>query len=171
MGKKFVVSTGVSQPNTSPVSAGALPKFLFVYFDAAKAKGEVVQWSDTAGVLGYGVEDAVGHSTRVAGVVAQAATAAGWGWIQTTGYCDYVLTDGGVVAPNADTLQGDPFLAAIADHGGSNPGAQGRSAAEADGTAGYDLAVFAINLAADSGDAGDGSDTGYCILCCKVPGD
>jgi len=154
---KYSTMSGFSDPNTVPLDFGALPKYRYVYFEQAVAKGEVQQWSDTPGLLGVGVEDPVAHSTRVAGVAGAALGAAGYGWLQTGGYCDYIKTDGAVDAPNADTLQGDVYLEATASET-----AAGLTAAELDGTAGYDHSAFAINLAEDHAV----NDTGYCILCC-----
>ena len=95
-GNRGIVAQGLGDPNTTPLTAGALPEFRFVYFEQAVAKGECQQWSDTAGLLGVGVEDPASNSYRVAGVAAQTVAAAGWGWIQTAGYCDYIITDEGV---------------------------------------------------------------------------
>lgn len=148
---------GVANPNTTKFSGGAKPSFVYVYFENAMAAGEVAQWSDTSGKLGWGVEDAVANSTRVAGVVPEAITAAGWGWLQCGGYCDYIITDGNVAAPNADTLQGDIYLIANA-----SPYAIGATAAELDGTAGLYMAAFAMNLKAD-----DATPVTTCILHCK----
>jgi hypothetical protein len=150
---------GVANPNTTKFSGGAKPSFIYVYFENVMAKGEVAQWSDTAGKLGWGVEDAVAGSTRVAGVVPEAVTAVGWGWLQCGGYCDYVLTDGNVTAPNADTLQTDCFLIANA-----TPYATGQTVAELE-TAASSIgtnSVFAINLTVD-----DATPVTTCILCCK----
>lgn len=152
---------GIANPNTTKFSHGAQPKFILAFFENAMSKGEVAQWSDTTAYLGFGVEDAVNYSTRVAGVVPVAvSTANTWGWLQTTGYCDYINTDGSVAAPNADTLQGDVGLHASANS--AAPRAIGATAAEVDGTAGYDMANFAMNLAADTS-----GNLGYCILHCK----
>lgn len=149
----------VANPNTSVFYNGHAPKYKYVYFENAMSKGEVAQWSDTTAYLGYGVEDAVDNSTRVAGVVPVAITAAGWGWLQSGGFCDYITTDESVAAPNADTLQGDVYLTAGANSGA--PRAVGKNAAELDGTAGLYMSAFAINLAADTG------AVGVCILVCR----
>lgn len=148
---------GVANPNTTKFSGGAKPSFIYVYFENVMAAGEVAQWSDTAAYLGFGVEDAVAYSTRAAGVVPEAVTAVGWDWLQCGGYCDYIITDGAVDAPNADTLAGDPYLVANA-----SPYAIGRTSTELAATVGHYMAAFAMNLAAD-----DANAVGTCILCCK----
>lgn len=167
MSKVFVPPTGISDPNTTTLQAGALPTYRFVYFENAMSKGEIAQWSDSAAYLGYGVEDAVDYSTRVAGVVPQAQPA-GFGFLQTGGYCDYITTDTNVAAPNADTVAGDIYLYAM--NNSNAPRAVGATAAEfnalvlstTDTTS--VTAAFAMNLAADA------AAVGTCILMCRVPG-
>lgn len=158
-----VTIPGIANPNTTVFTGGAQPKFRYVYFENAMLKGEVAQWSDTSGKIGYGVEDAVDSSTRVAGVVPVAITAAGWGWLQTGGYCDYITTDTNVTAPNADTLQTDVYLLAL--NNTNAPCAIGKTAAEliAMMTTGADTAgptsVLGMNMVVDA------AAVGACILC------
>lgn len=156
---------GIANPNTTKFSHGAQPKFILAFFENAMSKGEVAQWSDTTAYLGFGVEDAVNSSTRVAGVVPVAvSTANTWGWLQAGGYCDYITTDGSVAAPNADTLQGDVYLQA--SNNSSAPRAIGvtnvESMGAADNSAGLIHSCFAMNLAADTS-----GNLGYCILMCR----
>lgn len=147
---------GMESPNAVDRTGGAQPKFIYVWFEGAMLTGEVCQWSDTAGYLGLGVEDTVADSSRVAGVVCQDMAAAGWGWIQTHGYCDYIITDGAVDAPDADTLTTTDCLL-VADNASH---AEGQTSDEV-ATSTHWHSVFAINLAADTSD-----NTGFCILHC-----
>lgn len=155
----------LANPNTTQFYNGHPPVYKYVYFENAMTKGEVAQWSDTAAYLGRGVEDSVNTSTRVAGVVPVTIAAAGWGWLQSGGYCDYITTDTNVAAPNADTLQGDIYL--VAEANTAAPRALGKTAAELNAmcttltdTAGFSSA-FALNLAADT------AAVGICILICR----
>lgn len=163
----------MSTPNTPPFEnpnttnwrgAGAVPKFRYVYHESAETKGAPRQWSDTTAWLGVGVEDTVATSTRVAGVCPETYTAAGWGWIQSGGFCDYLVTDGDVVAPESNTLTGDVYIVAAASGGP----AISKTAAEFNAmcttstdTAAY-TSAFALNLAADA----DTTNIGTCIIVC-----
>ena len=149
---------GLADPNTTSISGGARPKFRLVYFEQAVVKGECQQWSDTSGKLGFGVEDSIADSMHPAGVAAQAVSAAGWGWLQTGGYCDYVQGDGAVAAPGADH-SGDIYLVMNADEHAEGQAIADLQAADSGTLPG----AFAINLAASDGDAGDACT---CILCC-----
>ena len=157
-GNRGIIAQGLGDPNTSPLTAGALPEFRFVYFEQAVAKGECQQWGATAGLLGVGVEDPVAACVRPAGVAVQAVAAAGWGWIQTAGYCDYVLGDGSVAAPG-NAHDGDVYLvmAAAEQAVGQNLGEL--QAADSGTLPG----AFAMNLVVSDGDAGDACTA---ILCC-----
>ena len=163
----------MSTPNTPPIpspntlkwrGAGAVPKFRYVYHEAAETIGRVRQWSTTAEWLGVGVEDTVIGSTRVAGVTAEAMTAAGWGWIQTAGYCDYIVTDGNAIAPAADTLADDVVFRAAAAGAGCVPLSAAQAIAEMTTAADTMLpsSIFALNLAADV----DTTNLGKVILVC-----
>ena len=152
----------LANPNTTKFFHGHAPKFRYVYYLNAMTKGEIAQWTDTAANLGWGVEDAVVYTTRPAGVVPVTITAAGWGWIQYAGFCDYITTDGDVDVPHADTLQsGDLYLVADA-----NSLATGMTLAQFnDGTADANdtfgqTSLVALNLATDT------DTVGICQLIC-----
>ena len=145
-----VTIPGIANPNTTKFTGGAQPKFRYVYFEQAVAKGECQQWSDSAAWLGRGVEDPVADSPHPAGVAAEALTAAGWGWLQTGGYCDYIVTDTSVAAPGP-ARDGDVWMVMTAAEA-----AEGQTPAEVEAHDGG----FALNLAANVG------AVGTCILCC-----
>ena len=145
---KNLIVPGLADPNTTSITGGARPKFRLVYFAQEAVKGEAQQW-DVSQALGYGVEDvAADNCTTVAGVCAATVAAAGWGWIQTAGYCDYLITDEAVDAPATD-----PFLRCMNDN-------KWEGATTAEVTALADnvgaLAVTAINLAEDAVAVGKG---------------
>jgi hypothetical protein len=159
----------IANPNTTQFYHGAAPRFKYVYYANAMTKGEIAQWTDSADATtraGYSVQDADDQSTRVAGVCPATVAAAGYAWLQTGGYCDYVTTDTAVVAPNADSLAGDVYL--IAANNSGAPRAVGQSSTEfmAQCNAGTatcgPTSAFALNMAVDS------SAVGACILICNV---
>jgi len=145
---------GVPNPNTTKFTGGAQPKFRYVYFENDVTKGDCQQWSDTAALLGRGVEDiAAADSPHPAGVATETidvSAQGNWGWIQTGGYCDYITTDGNVAAPGANR-DGDVWMVMTAAEV-----AEGQQPAEVEAHSGG----FALNLAADTG------TVGVCILCC-----
>ena len=146
-----VTIPGIANPNTTKFTGGAQPKFRYVYFENAVTKGDCQQWSDTTALLGRGVEDiAASDSPHPAGVATETKTAAGWGWLQTGGYCDYITTDESVAAPGANR-DGDVWLVMT-----DAEVAEGQTAAEVEAHDGG----FALNLAADA------AAVGVCILCC-----
>jgi len=159
-GNRGIIAQGLGDPNTTPLTAGALPEFRFVYFEQAVAKGECQQWSDTAGLLGVGVEDSIADSMQPAGVAAQAVSGAGWGWIQTAGFCDYVLCDGDVNAPDGTDHSGDIYLVMTAAERAEGQQIADLQAADSGTLPG----AFAMNLKAD--DAADATAVTSCILCC-----
>jgi len=158
---KYTIGGGINDPNTAPITGGAQPKFRFVHYESGAVKGQTQQWSVTAGLLGVAVEDPIDASPRVAGVCAVTTAAGAWGWIQTGGYCDYVLTDTNVDAPNTDDLTDDQYLIAQA----SGSVTVGQSIEEllaqmesATSTAAAS-SVLGFNLKADA------AAIGACILC------
>lgn len=117
MAKKIVRANLTANDATAQVEPGSvwhneangkMYQYILVE-DAALAKGDVVEYSDTSG---YEVtKDRAGGASlgrMVAGVAIATITDAQYGWIQISGLCDYVKTDGGVAAgdrlvPHAST--------------------------------------------------------------------
>jgi hypothetical protein len=165
----------MSIPNTPPIpcpnsnnyrGAGAVPKFRYVYFNQDTAKGEVQQWASSAdgttnleSRMGYAVEDvAVAASPHVAGVCAKAVDVSEnpWGWIQTAGYCDYVLTDGSNDYPASGGLTGDGLIVATTSNEaiGITAAALNTASNHTDADTHTAASVFAVNLSADASTAG-----------------
>lgn len=93
-------STAIEQPGTvfEDGLTGKIYRYVLVE-DANLAKGDVVEYSDTSG---YEVtNDRSGGSSLgrfAAGVAITTITDGQYGWIQISGKCDYVKTDGSVAA-------------------------------------------------------------------------
>lgn len=101
-------ATALEELGTLRTEDGKIYKYVLVE-DANLAKGDVVEYSDTTG---YEVsKDRAGGASLgrfVAGVAITTITDAQYGWIQVSGTCDYVKTDGGValgdrLVPHAST--------------------------------------------------------------------
>lgn len=125
---------------------GPKKEFRLVYNDNASAAldpGDVVMYSvvsESPSFLGQSVQDATAAALRVAGVViglSQEGAGKGgsipagkWGYIQVSGFCDFVTTDGTIA-------EGDGMIAAAAV---ADQGAMGTN----------DAAFFGVALDADS---------------------
>jgi len=137
-----------------------------VYFNQDAAKGEVQQWgisedgtTNLESRMGFVVEDvAVAASPHVAGVTAVAVdvSANPWGWIQTAGYCDYMLTDGSNTFPVSGGLTGDGLIVATTSNEGIaiTAAALNTASNHTDADTHTAASVFAINLSEDASTAG-----------------
>jgi len=101
-------ATPTNEPGMIDIIDGKAYRYVLVE-DMAIAKGDVVEYAD---VTGYEVsKDRAGGSSLgrfVAGVAVTTISDAQYGWIQVSGICDYVKTDGGValgdlLVPHAST--------------------------------------------------------------------